>query len=87
MEFIGAGLDPVQGSEVNVVRFALGRPAESPFLRDFEMRLTGTEFKRLVTEILGDVDAYSRELMEEEREFRESTGPQLEALMKAWAGI
>lgn len=71
------------GSEVNKIGFNVAR-AESPFLRDFEIRITAKEFQRVVSAILDDVNSYVTELGEEEKHFKERLAPQLAALLERW---
>ena len=71
------------GSEVNKIGFNVAR-AESPFLRDFEIRITAKEFQRVVSAILDDVNNYVTELGEEQKHFKERLAPQLVALLEPW---
>jgi hypothetical protein len=68
------------GSEVNKIGFQVAPPAESPFLRDFEIRITAKEFQQVVSGILDDVNQYVTELAEEQQHFKERLVPQLSAL-------
>lgn len=72
------------GSEVNRIGFDISRPAESPFLEDFDIRLTGKEFQQIVSAILDDVNHYTTELAGEQRDFKERLGPQLSAVLGNW---
>lgn len=84
MDTMSGELSLSPGSEVNKIRFNVARPAESPYLMDFEIRLTGKEFQQVVSAILDDLNRYAAELAEEQRDFKERLGPQLAALLEPW---
>ncbi len=72
------------GSEVNKIGFTLNQPVESPYLLDFEVRLTGQQFQQIVSALLDDLNNYANELAEEQREFKERIAPQLAVILGPW---
>jgi hypothetical protein len=71
------------GSEVNKIGFGVAR-GESPYMIDFEIRLTGREFQQIVSAVLDDLSRYTNELAEEQRDFKERLAPQLAAVLGPW---
>jgi hypothetical protein len=84
MDRMSGELSLSPGSEVNKIGFNVARPAESPYLMDFEIRLTGKEFQQVVSAVLDDLNRYATELAEEQRDFKERLAPQLAAVFDRW---
>lgn len=76
-------LSLTSGSQVNRIGFHIEQRPERSWIRDFEIRLSGEEFKRLVLAVLGDIGNYASELLREEKQFTQEIGPALDSLLSA----
>jgi hypothetical protein len=72
-----------QGDEANQIRFRVARYTHYPF-RDFDIRLTGEEFRAMVSAIFADVSNYAGELAREQKGFREQIAPALKEILNRW---
>lgn len=70
-----------KGTEVNKIGFDV---KSDYYLPAFEVRLSGREFKELISAIFDDLTAYATELADEQHEFRNDVQPALSEILSRW---
>jgi hypothetical protein len=71
------------GDEVNMIGLET-RTSKHDLIRDVQFRLTGKQFKEIVSALFEDLNHYANELAEEQRDFGEQIAPALKAIINRW---